>query len=800
MASLITGYEYDIFISYRQKDNKYDGWVTEFVDNLKKELEATFKDEISVYFDINPHDGLLETHNVDESLKEKLKCLVFIPVISQTYCDPKSFAWQHEFCAFNKMAKEDQFGRDIKLASGNVASRILPVKIHDLDPEDKSLLENELGGDLRGIEFIYKSAGVNRPLRANEDHPHDNLNKTYYRDQINKVANAVKEIIAALKKPSSGDELTEEKVFTAKPAPQRRLNKKTISWSLVILALLVLGYIFIPKLFKTKEPVERSIAVLPFRNLSADTAQAYFCDGIREEILFHLQKIDAFSVRSRTSADHYRNTDKNSAVIGNELNVNYLVEGSIESEGTELRIWVQLIDAMTDEHVWAGNYTKEKIKVFSLQSEIAQRIASELKVILSPQEIEEIDRQPTENVEAYQAYLQGRYYAGQPHFTLSNWYMALENFQKAVDIDTTFGLAYAELARTHARLRYLRQDLSDARLEMADQAAKKALQYDSEEPRVHLALGYYYLFAYRDEKNALEHLEIAEKGMPNDVEILLEKADIVLPQGKWEEAIHLLEKASQANPREVSILTHMTFCLMCTHQYEYGLEVCDRAIALAPNGNWPYIYKVYINFMWKGPGNETREILKHIDPAHEWYNHVCYLQETGEGNFDAALQLLSDSTKVWGVHHKMWTAPQSMLRAFIYDYLGETERARSDYQKAVEILEEKVLEVPDDPRYHSALGIGYAALGEKDKATEEGLKATELLPITEDAVYGITYLQDLAINYIYQGEYDLALDHIEHLLKIPSWITPAWLDMEIRFAPLKSHPRFKELLSEYAKS
>src|SRR5664280_2623686 len=121
MPSIIPGYEYDIFISYRQKDNKYDGWVTEFVANLKKEIEATFKEDVSVYFDINPHDGLLETHDVNASLKEKLKCLIFIPIISQTYCDPQSFAWQYEFCAFNKLAKEDQFGRDIKLGGGNVA-------------------------------------------------------------------------------------------------------------------------------------------------------------------------------------------------------------------------------------------------------------------------------------------------------------------------------------------------------------------------------------------------------------------------------------------------------------------------------------------------------------------------------------------------------------------------------------------------------------------------------------------------------------------------------------------------------
>jgi len=135
MPSILPGFEYDIFISYRQKDNKHDGWVTEFVDHLKGELEATFKEDISIYFDENPHDGLLEIHNVGKSLETKLKCLIFIPIISQTYCDPNSFAWQQEFCAFNLLAKSDPFGRDIRLASGNVTSRILPLKIHDQDPD-----------------------------------------------------------------------------------------------------------------------------------------------------------------------------------------------------------------------------------------------------------------------------------------------------------------------------------------------------------------------------------------------------------------------------------------------------------------------------------------------------------------------------------------------------------------------------------------------------------------------------------------------------------------------------------------
>jgi len=207
MSSIIEGYNNDIFISYRQKDNKGDKWVSEFVEALKTELESTFKEEISVYFDINPHDGLLETHDVDASLKDKLKCLIFIPVLSRTYCDPKSFAWEHEFMAFVKQASKDQFGLKIKLPGGNVANRVLPVRIHDLDNTDIKLCESMLGSFLRGVEYIYKTPGVNRPLREKEDNPHDNLNHTIFRDQINKVALAVRDIIESMKAPvSTGQE------------------------------------------------------------------------------------------------------------------------------------------------------------------------------------------------------------------------------------------------------------------------------------------------------------------------------------------------------------------------------------------------------------------------------------------------------------------------------------------------------------------------------------------------------------------------------------------------------------------
>jgi Tol biopolymer transport system component len=230
MPSIIPGYQYDIFISYRQKDNKYDGWVTEFVDNLQKELEATFKEEISVYFDINPHDGLLETHEVGDSLKEKLKCLVFIPIISRTYCDPKSFAWEHEFKAFVKQASGDQFGLKVTLPNGNVASRVLPVRIYDLDNLDIKLCESVLSAVLRGVEFIYQEPGVNRPLRSNEENPHENLNNTIYRNQINKVANAIKDIVLSLKPGSvsaaSDKSITRKKIPVVIPERKEKVDHK----------------------------------------------------------------------------------------------------------------------------------------------------------------------------------------------------------------------------------------------------------------------------------------------------------------------------------------------------------------------------------------------------------------------------------------------------------------------------------------------------------------------------------------------------------------------------------------------
>lgn len=562
----------------------------------------------------------------------------------------------------------------------------------------------------------------------------------------------------------------------------------------VIVALIVLN--IIPRIFQPDGLTnpDKSIAVLPFRNLSNDSNQAYFCDGIREEILNHLNKIEAFSVRSRTSTDQYRNTAKTITAIGEELNVNYILEGSIGLESNQLKIWVQLINAKTDEHIWSDDIIYEKHQVFTIQSEIAKSIAKKLKVILSPEEIQKIEKKPTADPDAYQAYMRGRYYIHQPHYTQKNWNLAIQYFQHAVEIDSGFALAYGELASAHALFRYLRWDLSESRLKKADEAAAIALEFGSELPEVHLKLGYYHLYAYRDHKQMETHWEIAEKGLPNNIELLKAKGYNYESLGKWEEYIKIFQKAIEISPNDAELHSDLGNGFWFSRRYSEAEDAINKSITLNPDAQWPYFSTAANMWVWKGPNKSSRSALQHLDVEYEWYLWGWYLQEIGEGNFNAALDLLADTSVLWGVNNKMWAIPKPLLAAFIYQHLNDNELALKEFNKAVAILEKKVIEVPDDPRYHNSLGLAYAGISLKELAIKEVKRAEELLPLSVDALYGIPAVMDLAIAYTMIGEFDLALDQIEYLLSFPNFLSTVWFEWDIRFSPLKTHPRFEELI------
>jgi adenylate cyclase len=500
MASIVPGYDYDVFISYRQKDNKGDRWVSEFVDALKTELESTFKEEISVYFDINPHDGLLETHDVNASLKEKLRCLVFVPIILLTYCDPKSFAWEREFCAFNKLAKEEKSGRDIKLSNGNVTSRILPVKIHEIDTEDKALLENELGGVLRCIEFIYKESGVNRPLKP-ADNKNDNQNKTDYRNQVNKIANAINEIICGLKNPSSSIVMTS------------RNDSNNISKS-------------------NHEPFE-SIAVLPFANMSSDPEQEFFSDGISEEIINMLAQVTGLKV-----ADGY--------------------------------------------HLWSEKYDRELEDIFDVQDEISLAILNVIKIKLFGATKESVLKKYTDNLEAYQLYLQGRFYinrfAGADDFN-----KAIDYFKAAIKTEPEYALAYAGIGFAYLNLWFFNFLPPEKCLPQMKQAIQQCLQLDDQIAESHLAIAEMKMIYEWDFTGASIEFKKAIGLNSNIAEAHVFYAMCLGFSGNNTEAIKHASIASSLDPFSLWINYNVAIIYMTVGDYEKELEYGKRLIELEPN-------------------------------------------------------------------------------------------------------------------------------------------------------------------------------------------------------------------------
>ncbi len=556
MPSLLPGYEYDIFISYRQNDNSR-GWVSDFVRNLREELASTIKDPLSVYFDANPEDGLLETHHVDKSLEGKLKCLVFIPIVSQTYCDPKSFAWQNEFLTFNRLAQSDSLGRDIRLASGNVASRILPVKIHELETEDRILLENEIGGAVRSVEFIYKASGVNRPLSLN-DNPDKNFNKTDYRDQVNKVANAIKELIYAIKYPGRASESTVKAVEESHAGSTRSSLDHGSS----------------------RPASDHSIAVLPFVNLTQEASQEYFADGVMENILIQLAGVRQLRVISRTSVMRYRKTTKSAPEIATELGVRYILEGSAQAHGNKVRIHVQLIDAVSDQPVWGKTFVENLDDIFTIQTNVAEVVAGELHASLLPKEKQTLKEIPTRNLKAFDLFLKGRHAFNQ--WNLEGYRTAEKYFKLALEEDPEFAQAYSYLASTYSALMSWNGDLSPeeslAKINIFLPEAMKRGATDND----YLTEAFVEFFINKNFPEAEKKLQQALELGPNNANVYYTQSYVLSMMGRMEEALQAVEKARALDPTSVSSFNYQAIALYLLKRYDEAKTILREALQLYP--------------------------------------------------------------------------------------------------------------------------------------------------------------------------------------------------------------------------
>lgn len=514
MASLIEGFGYDIFISYRQKDNKYDSWVTEFVDNLNKELEATFKEEINVYFDINPHDGLLETYDVDATLKEKLNCLIFIPIISRTYCDPKSYAWEHEFKAFIEIASKDQFGLKVNLPNGNVTNRILPIQIHELKTDDKKTIENVLGCFLRSIEFIYTEPGVNRPLTP-KDSEDKNLNRTNYRNQINKVANAIDMIISALrsvqdisheKKSVYDKQRKESKAEDVRQIKEKfiKLRKTRFVSRVVIISLLILAAIITyQKIFdNTKETSDSSssrisVAVLPFRVFPSDSSSEEISLWIQDYLINYLssfnedlkvKQVELINnlIKSKIQGSLSDQTYDN-RYIANKLETNIYLTGTIRRVDGNMQISAQINDTKTNDILKAiekgpsvfSSYDSliNALRVGISDYLVLTRLKTKSPAYIVPRFIN------TGSPDAYSAYVNGR-----KAFLKTDYPTARDYLFKAVQIDSCLAEADYWIA-----LSYSNQGVyKDAKFYIARAFRKRDLVSPNVRARI---MGLYYFFS-----------------------------------------------------------------------------------------------------------------------------------------------------------------------------------------------------------------------------------------------------------------------------------------------------------------
>jgi tetratricopeptide (TPR) repeat protein len=498
----------------------------------------------------------------------------------------------------------------------------------------------------------------------------------------------------------------------------------------------------------------------------------------------------------------YKKREKSAQQIANELRVDYILEGTVQRErpsdpNSRVRIIPQLIKASNDTHVWAQAYDNDMSEVFRVQSDLAERVAQALDITLVERERRELRSRPTENMEAYDYFLRGNEYRhrGTGENDLK---IAIQMYERAVELDPKFALAYAQLSRTHAIMYWFYYDRTGERLGMAKKAVDRALQLDPDSSETHLALGHYYYHGQSDWNRALEEFAIARESQPNNSDLLLYIGAVQRRQGKFEEALANIKRASELDPLSNYLTGELTDTFQLMRNYPEALRYFNRAISLAPDLPDPYVIKASLYLCWEGGTEKARavveEALKNIrSPEESSIVNLLITLDEYEGNYQKALDRLS-SCKLEAFSNQMVFIPKAQLYAQINGLMGNKELEQAQYESAASILETRIQQQPDDARFHSALGIAYAGLGRKQDAIREGKLAVELLPVNKDAWRGTSRVRDLARIYVMVGEFDLAIDQIEFLLSIPGKLSIPLLRLDPVWAPLREHPRFRKLL------
>jgi TolB-like protein/Tfp pilus assembly protein PilF len=554
----------------------------------------------------------------------------------------------------------------------------------------------------------------------------------------------------------------------------------------------------------SSRPPAKSIAVLPFENLSEDAKNSYFATGMQDEILTRLAGIRDLKVISRTSTVQYASHPPNLKVVAEQLGVATVLEGSVQRAGEQVHINLQLIDATNDSHLWAQSFNREIKDIFAVEAEVAQKVADALKAQLVPEEVARVAAVPTQSEAAYDLYLQGIAHANRSYdqdvLTASELPQAIVLFQRSLDADPQFALAAAALSRANMHMYFNAPDRTQARLEAAKSAADRALTLQPGLGEGHHALAIYHYWGHRDYAAAVEQLELARKALPNSADVAILLAAIARRQGRATEMIAGFQEATLLDPRSAFALDQLGLSYAALRRYGDADRAFAQAEAVTADPVDERVTHALNTVAWKGDVAPLRAALAALSPGSDAYASNAasfYALHWWSRDFPAAIRMALNNADVEWSDQTNIALPRPLFAAWAYEASGDRAKAQEIFQQVQKSAGNGLLQQPERAELHLALGFADVGLGLKEEGVSEARRAVELLPVSRDSLSGAAILAYAAQVHVRAGDFGPAFELLQTSMSHLSGqvMSAALLKLDPNWDPIRNDPRFAQLLA-----